>query len=482
MRRGGLAAVVVAGVVSLLGAWRASAAPPNVVLLLLDDQDAASPMWDAMPQTASLVAQRGTRFHAAIAPTPICAAGRATLLSGKLAHNTGVYTMSGPNGPVAFAGQNGVGRTVATALQSLGYVNGFFGKTWGSVSMDPGWHRWCCLTFPNLYTGTGYSVYEQVAGGTPSKYVSNEYSTDFISDRAAAFLQARAGDPTPFFVMLCPTAPHLPLPPAARHVAYAKNRWDGALQHGPSYNERDVTDKSAWLRSTAGVRSGAVPYADGEYYKRMGSLMAVDEMMLRVAQILEAQGKWANTLVIVASDNGYNLGAHRLIHKMAPYEESIRIPLVIAGPGVASGDVGRLVGLQDLAPTIIAAAGGRPYPDMDGRSLVPFLTYGGNAPIAWRTAMITEYIGGFVHPDYNPGGAMSAGFSLDIPTYRSLRTDTHKYILWTATGEEEVYDLTADPFELTNLTRANPPAAAPLLNGMRPLFQQLLNCADGTCP
>jgi arylsulfatase A-like enzyme len=476
------------GVVAVSVAWLgvigegAVAGPPNVILLLLDDQDATTPFWDAMPSTASLVCNRGMSFTTAISPTPICAPGRVTLLSGRLAHNTGVFTMAGPNGPDMFAGPTGVGQTIATALQGLGYVTAHFGKTWGSVTIDPGWHSWCCLTFPNLYEGTGYTVVEQVAVGAPSHYVSGEYSTDFLSDKAAAFLQQQAANPAPLFLFICPTAPHLPIPPPARHLAYAKSRWGNALPIRPNYNEADVSDKSNWLRSTAAVRSEAVPYANEEYYKRMGSLMAVDDLMARVAQILMAQGKWSNTVVIVTSDNGYNLGSHRLIHKMAPYEESLRIPLVIAGPGVAQGEVSQIVGLHDIAPTLIQLAGGVPPGDLDGRSLVPFLRQGAGAPVRWRGALVTEYDGGWVQIGYNPGGAMAEGFALDIPTYRSVRTNTQKYILWTATGEEEVYDLVGDPFELNNLVRTNPSRARAMLSNLRPLFQTLINCSNGSCP
>jgi arylsulfatase A-like enzyme len=461
----------------------AVAGPPNVVVLLLDDQDAFTPFWDAMPVTAALVRDRGMNFTTSIAPTPICAPGRVCFLSGKLAHNTGVFTMSGPSGPAAFAHiQPGVGQTVATELSRLGYVTAHFGKTWGSTTIDPGWHAWCCLTYPHLYDGTGYTVIEQVAGGPPSEYVSGQYSTDFLADKVSAFLEAQAADPAPVFLFICPTAPHLPIPPAARHMAIAKSRWHNALPERPNYNERDVSDKSLWLRDTAPVRSAAVPYANVEYYKRMGSLMAVDELMMRVAQILAAQRKWSNTVVVVTSDNGYNLGAHRLIHKMAPYEESIRIPLAIAGPGVAQGNVSRIVGLHDLAPTLIQMAGGVPPVNMDGRSLVTFLRLGDAPGVPWRSALVTEYDGGWVQEGYNPGGAMSAGFGLDIPTYRSLRTTTQKYILWSATGEEEVYDLAGDPFEFNNLVRTDPARAQSMLDTLRPLFQALIQCSNGFCP
>ena len=76
----------------------------------------------------------------------------------------------------------------------------------------------------------------------------------------------------------------------------------------PNYNEHDVHDKSRWLREQATVRSECVPYAEHEYDKRMGSLMAVDQMMGRIRSLLIEQGKWENTVVVFTSDNGYNLG------------------------------------------------------------------------------------------------------------------------------------------------------------------------------
>jgi N-acetylglucosamine-6-sulfatase len=437
---------------------------PNIILLVLDDQDAYSPCWDAMPATSAMVRDRGVTFRTAIAPTPICTPGRVTLISGKLAHNTGVFTLVGPNGGARY-NELTMG-TFSATLDSLGYVNALVGKSWGDTAISSSFHVWCSLSGDKMYEGYGYIANLQRRGGPLNSFVSNQYSTDFLADRTVGFLQEMAGRPQPFFLWLAPTAPHLPLPPAPRHAAIARATWAGKLPKDVDYNERDVSDKSSWLRVTAAVRSAAVPYASQEYPKRMGSLLAVDEMMARVRDVLVAQGKWANTVVIVTSDNGYNLGAHRLIHKMAPYEESIRVTLVIAGPGIAHGVVDKIVGLHDIGPTIVALAGGPPQPAMDGKPLVPFLRAGndlGPASVGWRSSIVTEYDSGGVTPGYDPGGAMRVGWELDIPTFRSIRTDRYKFIHWVATGEEELYDLTADPFELSNLihtSRGNRSVAA----------------------
>jgi N-acetylglucosamine-6-sulfatase len=438
---------------------------PNILLLVLDDQDAFTPFWDAMPRTRRMVRDKGMTFTTAFAPTPICAPGRCTLLSGRLAHNTGVFTLVGPYGGNNFSHQ--LNHTLPVELMRRGYTNAMFGKSWGTTQINPGWHVWCALGGDHMYEGYGYTVTEDSLHGPPRGYIGNKYSTDFLSDKVVEFLRDREGDRSPFFIWLGPTAPHLPLPPAPRHARIAQARWGGKLPKRPNFNEAEISDKSAWLRATGAVRSAAVPYAQGEYPKRMGSLMAVDEMMERIRRELLAQDEWDNTVVIVVSDNGYNLGSHRLIHKQAPYEESERVPLAIAGPGIAKGKVSKLVGIQDIAPTIVELAGGRvPGWMEDGRSLVPFLDGEDEANVRWRDAIVGEYIGGYVTPGYNPGGSMRRGYSLDLPTYTSLRTERYKYIRWQS-GEEEIYDLRADPYELSNMLKVRKPGVTKLRQSLR---------------
>jgi hypothetical protein len=96
--------------------------------------------------------------------------------------------------------------------------------------------------------------------------------------------------------------------------------------------------------------------------------------------------------------------------------------------------------------------------------------------------LVTEYNSGAVFPGYNPGLSERVGYSLDIPTYRSVRTTTYTHIHWTATGEEEVYDLVHDPFELNNLSRSSPTKAMSALPWLRDLLAQEMFCAGGRCP
>ena len=199
---------------------------PNIVVLLLDDQDDYTPYWEAMPRTAAMM-RNGLRFRNAFSPTPICSPGRCTFLSGRLAHNTGVYTLSGPHGPANFGGETGTEFSVG--LSQLGYVNGYFGKTWGSDSPTPGWQRWCAVGGNNIYTGYGYQVtdYTNGAGGRCTRPAS----TSPTSSRTGPSSSCRRGVPSgqPFFICLAPTAPHLPLPPAPRDAEYAKTPMGRAI-------------------------------------------------------------------------------------------------------------------------------------------------------------------------------------------------------------------------------------------------------------
>jgi arylsulfatase A-like enzyme len=144
------------------------------------------------------------------------------------------------------------------------------------------------------------------------------------------------------------------------------------------------------------------------------------------------------------SDNGLLWGEHRWARKEVPYEEAIRVPLLIRADGLTSAE-GRtdahLVANIDLAPTIAAAAG-LPLPDADGRSLLPLLE---GRTEGWRQALLIEHLRGT-----NP-----------IPTYCAIRTSRYLFVSYD-TGERELYDLADDPFELANLAGSAPQTQARL--------------------
>jgi arylsulfatase A-like enzyme len=172
-----------------------------------------------------------------------------------------------------------------------------------------------------------------------------------------------------------------------------------------------------------------------------------------VLDALDAAGRLENTLIVFTSDNGIQHGEHRWTKKEAPYEEAIRVPLVMrwdaAGWHVGAQMPGTFALNIDFAPTIADAAG-VPHPPTDGRSLLPVLA----GDPSWRSDFLVEHLEGT-----NP-----------VPTYCAVRSERWMYVRYT-TGEEELYDLRADPYELENL--AADPADRQVLADRRERLREL---------
>ena len=513
MRRGVAAGLVVAVVAAAVGTGATgggaaavaadqvtTGAPrPNIVFILADDLDATTtPYWDAMPKSKALLADQGLVFTNAFSPTPICCPARATILTGKYGHNTGVLTNGGDLGGWETFVENGhEDETVAVGLQGAGYSTALFGKYLNGIEEDPthvppGWTEWYGGADNNLYTGYDYALNEN---GTLVDYGHDEsdYATDVIAAKAVDFVaRADANDDQPFFMYVAPTAPHLPLKAPPR---YAGHEWEHAsVPKPPNYDEANVSDKSRWLRSTAEKRSALMPWTETDYRNRMGSLLALDDLVAGVVGQIEASGELDNTLIVFTSDNGYNNGSHRLIHKMAPYEESVRVPLVMAGAGVRHGRTSAFTLQTDFAATFLRLAGARVPRDTDGMSLTPMMQ--GPAPLGWRTDFLTQYA--------SLGAANGMGTEMpeallywfyvhvtaqDIPSYRALHGTRWVLIEWYGDGtspaahEYELYDLRHDPYQLHNLlaTRDGRQRHAARVAVMKARMSELLACEGREC-
>ncbi|CAO5245389.1 sulfatase family protein [Frankia sp. AgKG'84/4] len=470
---------------------------PNIVLILADDLDATtSPYWEAMPQTAALVRDTGMTFSNGFAPTPICCPARGSLLTGKYGHNTGVLTNSGDVGGWAtFAANGNEEHTVATSLEGGGYRTALVGKYMNGIEdapehIPPGWSEWYGSVDNNFYTGYNYALNEngQIVQYGGSDDAAN-YSTDVVAAKSTDFISRAAGDDVPFFLYAAPTAPHLPLPPAPRHTDHPFATASAPVT--PNFDEADVSDKPWWLRASAGERSARVAAInDPDYQDRMGSLYAFDDMVAGIVDTLRETGELDNTYLVFTSDNGYNLGSHRLTQKMAPYEESLRVPMVISGPGVRPGTDAHMVAGLDLAPTFLDLAGVPVPADVDGQSMTPLLR--GEQPASWRSDLLGQYAGPGL--DGQDGVIQEqvegiAGVYLDLPPWSGLRTDQYLYVRWydldrnPQVHERELYDLASDPYELTNLlaTPAGVAANAQLVAQLDARLDVLATCAGASC-
>lgn len=469
---------------------------PNVVLVLLDNLDeTTSPYWEALPETRELIADRGTVFTNAFVSNPICCPTRASLLTGEYAHNTGVMTNGGPNGGWARFRGDAEERTFAIDLQEAGYRTALIGKYLNGYEAEPtfvppGWDNWVVDVDTNLPNGFDYTLN---VNGELREYGSadEDYNTDVFAEYAVDTIESFSGSGDPFFLLLAPTAPHVPIAAAPRH---AEHPWvDASVPRSPNYDEADISDKPEWLRRSEVARRALEPWNDLDHQARMGSLLAVDEMVGSVVQALDEQGELEDTYVVFTSDNGYNLGSHLLIHMMAPYEESLRVPMAVAGPQVPEREEDRMVLLHDWAPTILELAGVEIPDRVDGRSLVPLLR--GDDPGEWRSDFLAEYETGWAHRGFGWGLPAPEYFEQqilggqDIPSYRAVRGERYVYIEWTyddGSGERteaELYDLETDPYQLDNLlaTAEGGAADADLVAQLADRLADLTTCAGVSC-
>ena len=272
-----------------------------------------------------------------------------------------------------------------------------------------------------------------------------DYSTDVLA-RKAAYFAATAR--RPFFLEFTPFAPHEPATPAPR---YTKTFDHISWSKPPNFNELDLSDKPRYIRRLGPLTQKQVERAELFRREQLEALLAVDDAVRRIVKALEYRHMLGTTMIVFASDNGVAWGEHPLIaaRKLVPYEEPIRVPLVIRYDPLTGGrpltDAHLALNI-DLAPTFAALAA-RKMPRAEGRNLLPLLA--GRHP-AWRHDFLIEHL---VGPPQR-----------DVPTYTALRGARYKYVLY-QTREEELYDLLLDPYELEN--RASDPALAALKASLR---------------
>lgn len=435
---------------------------PNVVVILTDDQTVA--MLDTMPSTRGLLGAEGLTFTQAIAPYPLCCPSRATLLTGQYATNHGVTTNTTnrhatPEMEAAYLGLERA--SLPISLQDAGYFTGFVGKYLNGYLPDPqtppGWDDWRAVTNFGTYQNTTLSE-----NGEPVH--QRRYMTDVLADETVAMIERAAGE-RPFFVQLSTYAPHA----SSRGPVYAARHAD--LFRGvraprtPAYDEADFSDKR---RSRPPLGRATTARIDRHWRASLRSLQAVDEAVARVVDSLRATGELDSTMIVFTSDNGYFYGEHRYSHeKFLPYEPSIRVPFVVAGPMVPAADRGTEVDLPiagiDLVPTILHYANGRLAIPMDGVSLHRVLE--GQRPRSWAADRhLLLY------------GRRTNGCSC-APDYSGVRTTGWMY--WTSEHGDELYDLAADPYELENL--ADDPAYAEVVAELDAARQALVACSGASC-
>jgi N-acetylglucosamine-6-sulfatase len=442
----------------------ASAVRPNVVVLMTDDQTVES--MRVMPNVKTLLADQGVSFDNSFVSYSLCCPSRSTFLTGQYAHNHGVWANTAPSGGYYKLDST---NTLPVWLQRAGYQTIHLGKylnqygTRNPREIPPGWGQWYGTPDPSTYRFLNYTINENgnlVSFGT----AASDYKTDVESRLAVDLIARQAADPRPFFMWVAFLAPHAGGPadpddpsglgtpsPAPRH----RNRFaNEPLPMPPSFNEADVSDKPAAIRNRALIGPGRINAIRENYQQRLESLLAVDEAVAQIVGELTRIGKLDSTYIIFTSDNGFFHGEHRVPNgKVLLYEPSIRVPLIIRGPGIpAAKHRSQFVANVDLAPTIVQATGAAPGRVMDGRSLLPFA----------RDRLLQS----------------GRDILLETPTYAAVRAPNWLYAEH-VTGEKELYNLARDRDELNSL-QSNPTYDRMEANlAMR--LARLRQCAGAVC-
>ncbi len=413
---------------------------PNIILITTDDQTIDELHW--MPLTRAALGQGGATFGQAISPHPLCCPARAEMVTGQYAQNNGVRSNSGPHG--GFGALVEPGNTVATWLNDAGYATGFVGKYLNLYNerhgVQAGWDHWAPI-IRGTYQPFDYTVYDD---GALVEHHGDLHNNDFVAQRTVDLVGEYAGKDKPFFLWSSYVAPHgqctdnLPLDvcaapptPALRHAELYPGSRLPSLDK-PSFNEQDVSDKPIIIHKQKRVRAANLQRL---FTQRIRSLASVDEGVAATVEALRAAGELDSTYLVFTSDNGYLLGEHRYNGKVLAYRESLRVPMLVRGPGIPAGVFRpQRVSTIDIAPTLVEIAGATPGRTMDGVSMLAAASYG--VPLG-RTSLIQA-------------GPFRRRGTVDW-TYRGVYTGRYTFVRWNRTGFVELYDHAKDPFELGNL-------------------------------
>src|SRR4051794_38061936 len=469
----GIAFLAVLGLLARGEPSPAASSKPNVIMFTTDDQTVRDMI--AMPKTQALIGSQGANFPHAYVSMSLCCPSRITVQTGEYAHNHGVMGNTPPQGGYGrFNDKN----DLPVWLQSAGYrtihigkmPNGFGTET-NETYVPPGWGPFNGGNGPGEFYGfikpaSAYFGFALDQNGVLKQYSPTDYQTDVYGDLAVDRIDDHFTNhaSSPLYMQVQFFAPHDPADPAPRHAgAFATS----LLPIDPSFNEKNVKDKPGWIRAIRRFGPGLIAKIQTRYQHRLESLLAVDDAIQRIVDELSAKGELDNTYILFTSDNGFMQGQHRLHQgKFAPYEPSIRVPLMIRGPGIPAGGQPRaLVWNGDITSTILKIADAQPDLTQDGRSLLPYardpnlrstraILIETGPPGATNEAgtPVSAASGNRVHfskyvKNLDQDHTAQIARAIVAPRYRAIRTGRYLLVKY-SDGSRELYDLKRDPLEL----------------------------------
>ena len=412
---------------------------PNFLIIAIDDLNDYVGCLGGHPNAVTpnldRFARNGVLFTHAYCNSPVCNPSRTSLWTGLRPTRTGI--VSNRFGWFRDLPEYRGIVTLPQALAAEGYCTAGFGKLFHlgrPAHSAVEWQRFNTYEYgPRQNPKLNYPQGDRITDwGVPSKNTDRAASYDpAIADRAVAALEDSYGGP---FLLGCGFfRPHTPL--------YASQRWfdlhprDGiALPETPADDNDDLVYFGKRERRPQDIEAPGLFTQDwaeenGTWRDVLQAYLActsaMDEQLGRVLDALAASRHRNNTYVIIFSDHGWHLGEKRHWGKAALWEQTTRIPFIVAGPGIPKGErCEHPVDLLTVYPTVMDYAGVKPPHPLDGHSLRPLLE---DPDGDWPHPVLTTFV-----------------------DHHALRTDRWRYIRY-ATGEEELYDHQSDPDEFHNL-------------------------------
>ena len=409
---------------------------PNVIFILTDDQ-----RWDALGYAGNelistpamdKLAREGTYFSNALVTTPICAASRASILSGTYERTHGYNFQTGPIGNQYFE------EAYPRLMRQAGYYTGFYGKFGVRYDQkDQLFDVYEDYDRNNAYKDRRGYYYKTLGDDTV-------HLTRYTGQQALDFI-AEAPDDQPFCLSLSFSAPH------AHDGAVDQYFWQtesDALLQNTTVPDPDLGEDRYFDELPKPVRDGfnrlrwhwrydtpeKYQHSVKGYYRM---ILGVDREIAKIRQQLEQQGLDKNTVIILMGDNGYFLGERQLAGKWLLYDNSIRVPLIVFDPRANNHqDIDDMALNVDVPATMLAAAGLEPPKSFQGTNLLPVVR--GERSSLERDTVLIEHLWEFDN----------------IPPSEGVRTNDWKYFRYVNDkSAEELYQLQEDPREINNLAQ-----------------------------
>ena len=478
-----------------------------MVVVVADDLD--KKLLRFMPQTRNLIGDLGATFDRYYVEQSTCCTSRASILSGQYTHNHGVRGNHFPAGgffrwhegreatalPTWLAADGYRSALLGKYLNEYPYPDGYDGSDAQKAELEgfvpPGWQSWF-----SPVGGTPYRQRDTVLNenGVVDPGPRPGFLDQLMGERLLALVDGLDGmnlRDGGRFVYYASYSPHSPYAAPDeydddfRHVRYPRS---------PSFDEADVSDKYGLSRVRDRLTPEKAAHIDETFRQRVRAVQVLDSNIGALVRRLEAQGTLDNTYIVMTSDNGYNMGEHRLdIAKYNQFEETVSVPLMVRGPGIAAGThIDELAGNIDLAPTIADITGAETPEWVDGVSLLPLLT-GESTELPREHLLLSR---GLIPLEKEalsaieefPETVVESPRHARLSDFNAVVTERWKLVDYTNSSHEELYDLRKDPHELDNLMvggwqslRLMPSWQRDLVRDLRRTLRTLLECEAAGC-